>query len=57
MGNTDKYQSNLLHKIAYFNKNMKPRIFSKKKEKRDTLDSINEKMVLNPFKSKTFHYN
>ena len=57
MGNADKYQSNLLHKIAYFNKNMKPRIFSKKKEKRDTLDSINEKMVLNPFKSKTFHYN
>ena len=54
LDNADKYQSNLLHEIFDFNKNMKPRSFRKKKQKGDTLDSINalfqgREMVINAF--------
>ena len=54
LDNADKYQSNLLHEIFDFNKNMKPRSFRKKKQKGDTLDSINalfqgREMVINGF--------
>ena len=54
LDNADKYQSNLLHEIFDFNKNMKPRSFRKKKQKEDTLDSINalfqgREMVINAF--------
>ena len=54
LDNADKYQSNLLHEIFDFNKNMKPRSFRKKKQKGDTLDSIDalfqgREMVINAF--------
>lgn len=41
LNNADETQSNLLHKIIDFSKNTKPTGFSKKKQNKDTLDSLN----------------
>ena len=59
LNNADKEQIHLLIEVLEFNKNTKPRDVKKKKEKRDTLESLHVlyegwKMVL--LKLQYFHY-